>query len=80
MPNYQMNYYTTGRQHTHIDAVAAIGAFLERYPNTMTIYERDVVDLGRDRQACNGWVIFDGAWSKINDSDHLHFADNIILN
>jgi hypothetical protein len=80
MPNYLINYETTGPQANMSAAVVAIEAILERYDNGMTIHARGVMPLGRDRGACNGWVMFDGQFARLfNDAYHLHEADNIIL-
>ena len=80
MPNYLINYEATAPQDSVDDALTSLEAILERYPNGMTIYERDVLSINRDRQKSVGWIMFDGQYARLfDDAFHLHEADNIIL-
>ena len=78
MSLYIISRYNTGVQ----DSVQAASDLLEAKLETLdatvnTVVARDILMLQRDRQACIGWMLFQGF--DILGGAHAHVADNIDL-
>ena len=59
MANYSLTRFTTEEKNTIDEALADIETQLETIDDTKTIRWIEIVHLGRDRQKCVGYCIYD---------------------
>jgi hypothetical protein len=59
MPNFAVTKYSSGKQDSVDDALAALKTQIETVDDTKTLRYIGVVGTGRDREQCVGAVIYD---------------------